>query len=73
MTTLEQQNVQMQNALLEIITLHSKSWFNEENPHIKPWTCEECNRADHEGLHPTEYPCPTRAIAENGLAKLQAR
>ena len=27
--------------------------------------CEECNRSDQEGLHPTFWPCPTvRAIKE---------
>ena len=68
-TSIEKQNEQMKNALLDIIKLHCKSWFNEENPDIKPWTCEECNRADLEGLTPTEYPCPTRLLAEGARSK----
>ena len=46
-------------ALTTILNLHTPVTEYGPDYFTGQYPCEECNRSDQEGLHPTTWPCPT--------------
>lgn len=46
-------------ALTTILELHTPVTEYGPDYFTGQYPCEECNRSDQEGLHPTTWPCPT--------------